>query len=147
MRLFDIKIPTTTEKGTPVDDLYESLSESVKERNELRQRNEFLLNRYSIQGFRDILDMNFDMDKTFEKQCYLEGKYLCTVAHNVDDKYTGYIQPEKKAYNLVVTWPDGRQEDWTLSFYVYDDGENKGQFRELDGQKFMSEFIFTGKIH
>jgi hypothetical protein len=66
-------------------------------------------------GFRDILNIHFDVDQTFEKQCYLDGNYLCTVAHNVygDDKGLNY--PGTKSYKLVVTWPDARTEDWKLS--------------------------------
>jgi hypothetical protein len=99
--------------------------------------------KHGMTGFRDILNIHFDVDKTFEKQCYLDGNYLCTVAHNVygDDKGLSY--PGTKSYKLVVTWPDGRTEDWKLSFYLETKGEREGQFREWpDGQKFVSEFIF-----
>jgi hypothetical protein len=70
-----------------------------------------------MQGFEDILSISFNVDVIFEKQCYLDGNYLCKVAHTVygDD---GLKMPGKKAYKLVVTWPDGRTEDWQLSFFL-----------------------------
>ncbi len=74
----------------------------------------------------------------------MDGNYLCTVAHNVygDDKSLNY-PVGTKSYKLVVTWPDGRTEDWMLSFYLETKGEREGQFREWpDGQKFVREFIF-----
>ena len=101
MCLFDIEIPTKTGKDTLVDDLYESMSKSIKDRLCASERKELFRNCRTIEGFRDILQMNFDMDKTFEKQCYLEGKYLCTVAHNVDDKYTGYLHPGTKTNTVL----------------------------------------------
>ena len=145
MRLFDIEIPTKTGKGTLVVDLKESISESV----ENMQRTDLFYNwRTNIQAFQDILNIDFDMDTTFEKECYLKDNYLCTVAHNADDKVTGLVYPGTKDYNLVVTWPDGRKEDWTLSFYIWEEGEKKGQFKEVPkGRKFESQFIFTGIIH
>ena len=89
-------------------------------------------------GFADILSIYFNVDVIFERQCYLDGNYLCKVAHTAkgDD---GLKMPGKKAYKLVVTWPDGRTEDWQLSFYL-DKGQN--QFWEFPtGQKFVSEFF------
>ena len=139
MILFDIKIPTKTYE------LHEKMSQLV----ENRQRTDLFYNwRNNIQAFQDIFNIDFDMDTTFEKKCYLEDKYLCTVAHNVDDKVTDLVYPGTKDYNLVVTWPDGRKEDWTLSFYICEEGEKKGQFIEVPkGRKFESQFIFTGRIH
>jgi hypothetical protein len=60
--------------------------------------------KHGMTGFRDILNIDFDVDQTFEKQCYLDGNYLCTVAHNVygDDKSQNY-PVGMKYYQLVVT--------------------------------------------
>jgi hypothetical protein len=102
--------------------------------------------RTNIQAFQEIFDIDFNMDTTFEKKCYLEHYYLCTVSHNESNIYTGYTLPGTKKYNLVVTWPDGRNEDWTLSFYIWDKGKNKGRFMEMPrGRKFECEFLWTRK--
>ena len=102
--------------------------------------------RTNIQAFQEIFDIAFNMDTTFEKKCYLGHYYLCTVAHNESNIYTGYTFPGTKKYNLVVTWPDGRNEDWTLSFYIWEKGENKGRIKEIPrGRKFECEFLWTRK--
>jgi hypothetical protein len=102
--------------------------------------------RTNIKAFQEIFDIAFNMDTTFEKECYLGRYYLCKVAHNESNIYTGDTFRGTKNYNLVVTWPDGRNEDWTLSFYIYDEGEHKGRFMEVPiGRKFEREF--TRKIH
>ena len=140
MRLFDIEIPTNTDKDTLVVDLHQNMSNSIQRAERDAERSELWSNSKKMLG--DILQITFDIDKTFEKKCYLDEKYWCTVAHNEDDKFEGYQNPEKKYYKLVVTWPDGRKEDWTLSFYA-----DKGQIHEFPaGKKHFFEFIFTGKI-
>jgi hypothetical protein len=93
-----------------------------------------------MQGFDEILSISFDDDDRFEKKCYLDGNYLCKVAHEVHGDDEGLKMPGKKAYKLVVTWPDRRRENWMLSFYL--DSKDKSQFRRWEGQKFVSEFIF-----
>ena len=130
---------------SPSADAQESLEKLLRRSAENRQRIGLQLNwRTNIQAFQDIFNTDFNMDTTFEKECYLEDKYLCTVAHNVDDKVTDFVCPGTKNYNLVVTWPDGRKEDWTLSFYIWEEGENKGQIREVPkGRRFESTFIFN----
>ena len=104
--------------------------------------------RTNIQAFQEIFDIDFNMDTTFKKECYLERYYLCTVAHNESNVYTGHTLSGTKNYNLVVTWPDGRNEDWTLSFYIWNEGEKKGRFMEMPGgRKFECEFLWTRKNH
>ena len=110
---------------------------STKEYN--AQRNILFYNFRRCIGCDHILRMDYDLDKTFEENCYFEEKYLCTVAHDVHDICKDFELPDTKAYNVNVTWPDGRIEEWKLSFYC----DEKGQIRELtDGQKFMSDFIY-----
>jgi hypothetical protein len=104
--------------------------------------------RTNIQAFQEIFDIDFNMDTTFEKECYLGRYFLCTVAHNESNIYTGDTFNGTKNYNLVVTWPDGRNEDWTLSFYIYDEGEHKGRFVEVSrGRKFEREFLYIRQIY
>jgi hypothetical protein len=138
MILFDIKIPTKTWE----------LHDRMLNRVYNIERNTLFYNfRISI-GYHHILRMDYNLDKTFKQDCYFENKYLCTVTHNESDIYTGSTYPGTKNYNLVVTWSDGRQEDWTLSVFTWNTGEKKGQLREFpEGQKYVREFIFTGKIH
>jgi hypothetical protein len=140
MRLFDIEIPTNTGKGTLVVDVHQDMSNSIQFAERRAERQKLFCNSEKMLG--NILQIDFDIDKTFEKKCYLDKKYWCTVTHNKDDKFEGYENPEMKYYKLVVTWPDGRNEDWTLSFYA-----DNGKILEFPtGKKHAFEFIFTGKI-
>ena len=97
-----------------------------------------------IQAFKDILVLNFDNEQTFEKKCYLDVNYLCTISHNDNDKITKTQYPGHKGYKLVVTWPrDGRKESWTLTFMV----KKSDEFREFPkGKKEVYSFIYDDKM-
>ena len=128
MILFDIKIPTKTY------DFHERLLNRVYNNERITLVYNF---RISI-GYHHILRMDYDLDKTFKQDCYFENKYLCTIGHDVDDVYTDVEAPGTKSYNVNVTWPDGRIEQWKLSFFVYENG----QIQELQDQKHMQDFFF-----
>jgi hypothetical protein len=132
MILFGIKLPTKTWE----------LHDRMLNRVYNIERNTLFYNFENFIGNHHILKMDYDMDKTFNEKCYFEDKYLCTVAHDVADVCTDFEVPGTKSYNINVTWPDGRIEKWKLSFFVYEDGEQKGQFLELEGQKHMLHFFF-----
>jgi hypothetical protein len=139
-------------KNSQNGDIKSQAQEDVKKQadeSQESQRSTLYRNcEFNIQAFQDILNIDFNMDTTFEKKCYFEDKYLCTVAHNENNRNTDFQLPGTKDYNLVVTWPDGRKEDWTLSVFIWNTGEKKGQLKEFPkGQKSFREFIFTGKIH
>jgi hypothetical protein len=107
------------------------------------QRNILFYNFRTCIGCDHILSMDYDLDETFKEKCYFEEKYLRTVAHDADDKCTDFELPDTKSYNVNVTWPDGRIEKWKLSFFVHEDGNQKGQFEEFpEGQKFLFQFIY-----
>lgn len=130
-------IPKKTLKDTSVFDLHEQMLQ----RSMAAERTVLLYNRYSIQGFLDILDINFDIDATFEKEFWFEGRKLCTVAHDTNDIFSGTEMPGTKSYNIDVTWPDGRTEIWKLSFYTRD-----GKITELGDFKHQADFHFTQKL-
>lgn len=115
--------------------------ELLKRLNRTTERTTLVYQKYEIEGFMEMLEMNFDIGNTFEKEFYLKDKKLCTVAHDIRDKVEGSEPPDTKSYDIVVTWPDGQKEVWKLSFYT-----QNGQIRKLAGLKFVREFIFTGKI-
>jgi hypothetical protein len=128
MILFGIKLPTKTWE----------LHERLLNRVYTIERHTLIHNfRISI-GYHHILRMDYDLDKTFQQDCYFENKYLCTIGHDVDDVYTDHEAPGTKSYNVNVTWPDGRIEQWKLSFFVYENG----QIQELQDQKHMQDFFF-----
>ena len=60
------------------------MSYTEKTFEELRNRERIALQinyRTNIQAFQYIFNTDFNMDTTFEKECYFEDKYLCTVAY------------------------------------------------------------------
>jgi hypothetical protein len=122
------------EKGKDVKTLLNKMDQD-------KQRNILFRNFEGSIGCHHILKMDYDLDKTFTEDCYFQEEYLCTIAHNADDKCTEL--PDTKSYDVKVTWPDGRIEKWKLSFFVYKNGPKKGQFEEFpEGQKFMFQFMY-----
>jgi hypothetical protein len=97
-----------------------------------------------MSGFGTILDLDFDLDKSFEYECRLDGNYLCTISHDEDDRITKKQMSGFQAYRLVVTWPrDGRKEYWTLELMVWSSGE----FREYPrGRKSVSSLLYDDKM-
>ena len=115
--------------------------ELLKILNRNTERTTLVYQKYEIEGFMEMLEMNFDIGNTFEKEFYFQGKKLCTVAHDEGDKFEGFEPPDTKSYNIVVTWPDGQKEVWKLSFFTLN-----GQIRKLGRLKFFREFFFTGQM-
>lgn len=99
-----------------------------------------LLKLYYLEmdSFKDIFEENFDDNATWQKEVSLNGHRLCVVSHKKGDTQ---FHDEVKWHTLTVTWPDHRQEQWSLYFFMHND-----KVVMLDGKKHVLDFFYKKNL-